>query len=81
MLGGFSRKEIKTACLRGIARLPCAYGMTLRRWVHHEIGRNVAIGEIYLACEQLEQEGLIAHMDEPGGPERGNRKKRVWMLT
>jgi len=73
--------SIKDACLTAIDELPEAYGMTVRRFLIDRFGEDVAIGTVYRAMDQLEQDGRVVSRQEPGGPERGGRPKTIWSRT
>ncbi|MGI9491401.1 MAG: hypothetical protein ACR2QF_03140 [Geminicoccaceae bacterium] len=74
------RSEVADACLKGIGQLPEAYGVTLRRFVNQELGRDVGFAQISQACEDLEKANAVVSRYEQGGPERGYRHKLVYAL-
>ena len=76
-----THRSILESCLRGVTRLPEAYGMTLRIFVAEEYGEDIAIGTIYAAMSELEQNGEVISKRVEGGPERGGRPKTVWHLA
>lgn len=54
-----------------------AYGATIRPYLE-ERGVRLSIGALYIILRRLEKRGvLISHL-APGGPERGNRRKRCY---
>lgn len=57
-----------------------AYGNPIRERLEISY-RDVSIGELYQALDRLERHGYLQSEQRPGGPERGERPKRVFRLT
>jgi len=57
-----------------------AYGMTVRREIEANSGRDVSLGAIYATLDRLEEKGLVTSF--PGGatPERRGRAKRYFKV-
>jgi PadR family transcriptional regulator, regulatory protein PadR len=57
----------------------CGYGVTIRRALSVQLGRDVNLGELYVALEQLEEAGLVRSALGEATPKRGGRaKKHFW---
>lgn len=57
-----------------------AWGSNLQRHTSRFLGRDVAIGQLYLALARLEQKGLISSEQKDPEPVRGGRSKKVFKL-
>lgn len=57
-----------------------AWGSNLQRNLSQVLGRDVAIGQLYLALSRLEERGLIASEIVDPKPVRGGRSKKVFRL-
>lgn len=57
-----------------------AWGSNLQRHTSRFLGRDVAIGQLYLALARLEQKGLISSEQKDPEPKRGGRSKKVFKL-
>lgn len=57
-----------------------AWGSKLRRDLSDDLGRDVAIGQLYLALSRLERDGFIASEKMDPEPIRGGRSKKVFRL-
>jgi DNA-binding PadR family transcriptional regulator len=67
--------------LLAVARLGAsAYGMTVRREIQTQTGRDLSIGAVYATLERLESKGYVSsRMGEPTA-ERGGRAKRHFQI-
>ena len=57
-----------------------ASGSNLMKHISRILGRDVAIGQLYLALSRLEQKGLISSEQKNPEPVRGGRSKKVFKL-
>jgi PadR family transcriptional regulator, regulatory protein PadR len=74
--------EFEWLILLAILRLSDnAYGMTIRREIEDQTGRQTSIGALYLTLERLEQKGFISSSLGEFTPERGGRAKRFFTLN
>lgn len=72
--------DVELLVLLAVARLPEAYGVTVRREIEDTGGRRLSITAVYAALERLEERGLLGgDMTRPTS-ERGGRRKRVYTL-
>ena len=58
-----------------------AYGISIRRLVRELTGKYWSIGAIYVPLERLERKGFVRSFTTAPAPERGGRKKRVFVIT
>lgn len=66
MGGGSFIGEFEQVVLLAVARLDEAYGMTVRREIERQTGRDVSIGSVYITLDRLLAKGYVA--DHPGDP-------------
>lgn len=70
-----------------IALLACiqlgdnAYGASLRKLLHDEIQRDVAIGALYSTLDRLEKKGMVTSKFGEATAERGGKPKRFFNVT
>jgi PadR family transcriptional regulator, regulatory protein PadR len=57
-----------------------AWGSKLQAELSELLGRNVAIGQLYLSLSKLERKGLISSELKDPEPIRGGRSKKVFRL-
>lgn len=55
-----------------------AWGSKLQETLSEELGRDVAIGQLYLALSKLERKGFIRSRDTVPEKVRGGRSKKVF---
>jgi PadR family transcriptional regulator, regulatory protein PadR len=81
------RREDSLAALEHIVLLAVmrlgsnAYGMTVRREIASETGRDISIGAVYATLGRLESKGFIKSHAGESTPERGGRAKRYFGMT
>lgn len=76
-LGGFEQ-----VTMLALARLrDDAYGVSIRRELAEQTGRNVNIGAVYATLDRLEAKGLVESVIGEPTAERGGRAKRYFRLT
>jgi PadR family transcriptional regulator len=74
--------EFEQLILLAILRLSDnAYGMTIRREIEEQAGRQTSIGALYLTLDRLEQKGFVSSSLGELTPERGGRAKRYFILN
>jgi DNA-binding PadR family transcriptional regulator len=57
-----------------------AWGSNLQRHLSNALGRDVAVGQLYLALGKLEHKGFISSKQRDPEPRRGGRSKKVFRL-
>ncbi|RCW28108.1 PadR family transcriptional regulator [Ciceribacter lividus] len=57
-----------------------AWGSNLQADLSQIVGRDVAIGQLYLALSKLEKKGMISADKKDPEPVRGGRSKKVYRL-
>lgn len=72
--------DVELLVLLAVARLPEAYGVTVRREIERTGGRSLSVTAVYGALERLEDRGLLRSRMTRPTPERGGRRKRVYAL-
>lgn len=79
-----SRRDVGSFELRLLASIhnlqDRAWGANLQAHLSGVLGRDVAIGQLYLALSKLEQRGLISFEKKGPEPIRGGRSKKVFRL-
>lgn len=55
-----------------------AWGSKLQKYLSDELGRDVAIGQLYLALSKLQRKGFIESRDTVPEKVRGGRSKKVF---
>lgn len=58
-----------------------AFGAQIATLVESQTGRRCSVGALYTTLDRLEAKGLLRSSEQPGTPERGNRKRRLLELT
>ena len=58
-----------------------AYGAAIRKLLHEEINRDVALGALYSTLERMEKKGLVTSKLGEATPQRGGRPKRFFSVT
>ena len=81
MGGGSFIGEFEQVVLLAVARLDEAYGMTVRREIERQTGRDVSIGSVYITLDRLLGKGFLAERAGDPTPTRGGRTRRVFTLT
>jgi len=57
-----------------------AYGVTIRRAIESNTGREVTAGAVYTTLDRMEKRGLVSsHFGDPS-PERGGKRKKYYRL-
>jgi PadR family transcriptional regulator, regulatory protein PadR len=57
-----------------------ATGTQLRQSLSESLGRDVAIGQLYLTLSKMEDQGLISYRVIESKPTRGGRAKKLYQL-
>lgn len=81
MGGGSFIGEFEQVVLLAVARLDEAYGMTVRREIERQTGRDVSIGSVYITLDRLLSKGYLAEYAGDPTPTRGGRARRMFTLT
>jgi DNA-binding PadR family transcriptional regulator len=81
MGGGSFIGEFEQVVLLAVARLDDAYGMTVRREIERQTGRDVSIGSVYITLDRLLAKGYVAEHPGDPTPTRGGRSRRLFTLT
>ena len=58
-----------------------AYGANIRKLIHAEIKRDVAIGALYSTLDRLESKGMVVSSFGCETPKRGGRPKKYFEVT
>jgi len=76
-----SLSRLEEIVLLAVMRLgPASYGVSIRREIKAQAGRDVSLGAIYPTLDRLEEQGLVrSHRGEPTA-ERGGRSRRHFSL-
>lgn len=73
--------EFEHVVLLAVARLGGqGYGVSIRREIEHQTGREVTVGAVYATLDRLEVKGLLASWEGPPTPIRGGRSKRHFRI-
>lgn len=74
--------EVEHLLLLAVVRLAGhAYGVTIRREIETQTGRELAVGALYLALDRLERKGFVRSTFSAPTAERGGRSRRQYRLT
>jgi PadR family transcriptional regulator, regulatory protein PadR len=74
--------DLEEIVLLAVARLePHAYGMSIRREIDEQSGRQVAIGAVYATLERLEDKGYVRLGSAPASAGRDGRPRRFFTIT
>jgi DNA-binding PadR family transcriptional regulator len=57
-----------------------AYGVTVRREIEANTGREVSAGAVYTTLDRLETRGLVSSAFGEPSPERGGKRKKFYRL-
>jgi len=57
------------------------YGVTVRQELARRAGRAVSLGTVYKTLLRLEAKGLVAARIGEPTPERGGRRKKLYLVT
>jgi DNA-binding PadR family transcriptional regulator len=57
-----------------------AYGVTIRRAIEEQTGRNVSAGAVYTTLGRLETRGLVASREGETAPERTGMRRRYYKV-
>lgn len=58
-----------------------AYGITVRREIESQTGRDLSIGAVYATLMRLESKGFVRSLAGEPTAERGGRAKRYFRVT
>ena len=73
--------DFEYATLRTVRRLSeDAYGANIARELSAELTRDVALAQVYVALDRLEEKGFISSRMSNSTPVRGGRARRVYSL-
>jgi DNA-binding PadR family transcriptional regulator len=74
--------EFEQVVLLAAARLAGdAYGMSIRREIQEQTGRDVSIGAVYATLDRLKSKSLLEASMGNATPQRGGRPKKFFRLT
>lgn len=74
--------EFEQVVLLAAARLAGdAYGMSIRREIQEQTGRDVSIGAVYATLDRLKSKSLLDTTMGNATPQRGGRPKKFFRLT
>jgi len=73
--------EFEQVVLLSVARLRGeGYGVTIRRDIEDQSGREVTIGAVYATLSRLEEKGFATSWDGEAEPKRGGRSRRHYRI-
>jgi DNA-binding PadR family transcriptional regulator len=58
-----------------------AYGVTVQRQLERDARRRMALGAVYAALDRLERKGFLTSDFGEAIPQRGGRRKRLFVAT
>lgn len=58
-----------------------AYGVAVQRYLESRAGRELSLGPVYSALERLERKGYLRSALGEVTPERGGRRKRLFVVS
>lgn len=58
-----------------------AYGVAVQRRLERDAGRRLALGAVYAALDRLEAKGLLTSALGESTPQRGGRRKRLFVAS
>jgi PadR family transcriptional regulator PadR len=74
--------ELELLVLLAVLRLhEEAYGVTVREEIESQTSRTLTLGTVYKTLGRLEKKGYLRTSVAPPTPERGGRRKRLYVLT
>lgn len=74
--------DLEEIVLLAVARLDRdAYGMSIRREIDEQSGRQVAIGAVYATLERLQDKGYVRLGRAPAEAGRDGRARRFFVMT
>lgn len=74
--------ELELIVLAALLRLADnAYGVTVRKEIEVQTGRNVSIGSVYKTLDRLGQKGFVTARMGDSTPVRGGRAKQYFHVT
>src|SRR5690348_4659052 len=76
-LGEF--EELTLLAVRAID--PPVYAVPIQRFIAQASGRDVVMGAVYASLERLEAKGLVRSTLGDPTPERGGKRKRLFVVT
>lgn len=73
--------DFEYAALRAIRRLgDNAYGASIARDLSTKLKRDVALAQVYVALDRLEEKGFLSSRMSNSAPVRGGRTRRVYSV-
>ena len=73
--------DFEYAALRAVRRLgDGAYGASIARELSIELKRDVALAQVYVALDRLEEKGFVSSQMSNSTPVRGGRARRVYLM-
>ena len=74
-------QHFEFATLSEVSRLgKMAFPAEITRSLSFQLGRRVALAQVFVALERLEDKGLVTSREERPEPVRGGRRRRVFQL-
>lgn len=73
--------EFEQIVLLAVVRLrDDGYGVTIRRDIVNQTGRDVAVGAVYATLARLEEKGFVTSWEGDSEPRRGGRARRHYRI-
>jgi PadR family transcriptional regulator PadR len=60
---------------------PQAYSVVIAEELEQQTGKSVTTGAVHAALQRLENKGLVSSRLGEATPERGGRRKRIFLVT
>src|SRR4051812_4639810 len=60
---------------------PQAYSVIIAEELEQQTGKSVTTGAVHAALQRLENKGLVSSRMGESTPERGGRRKRIFLVT
>lgn len=74
--------EFELVLLLAVVRLgDTAYGVTIRRSIEDQTGRDLSAGAVYTALGRLETRGFVTSVQAETVPERTGMRRRYYRVT
>lgn len=73
--------EFEQLLLFAVLRLgDSAYGVSIRREIARQTGRDVAAGAVYTGLDRLQARGFVSSREAETAPSRGGRRRKYYRL-
>ena len=81
MAAQFMLGDFEYGVLRAVRSLKdCAYGANIAKSLSDQLKRNVALAQVYIALQRLQEKGFVTSQFSASTPVRGGRARRVYSV-